>query len=187
MKIYFHFSPSNFANSYLICNEITKEAVVIDPYKINETIINQIERKSFNLVSVFITNNQLITKSTGLKTLLKIYSPTIYATETLLDDVNINILYGDGEIEIAGFKINYFSSIVPMFKVENVVFTGIAINAENIDKAYGLYTKKKLRNTVKEKILSMPDDTIIMPAYGPPSSVGAEKKFNVTYIQNDRT
>ncbi len=105
MKVYFHFSSSVFANTYLIGNEITKEAIIIDPCKITETLINQIEKNNFKLTAAFITHNHYSSNENGLKTILKIYSPAVYAGDSLVDNIKTNALHGDGMIDIAGFKV----------------------------------------------------------------------------------
>ena len=43
MKIYHHLDFAKLTNCYLIVNEITKEALIIDPCKISNDLIAQIE------------------------------------------------------------------------------------------------------------------------------------------------
>ena len=58
MKIYFHLNIGGFSNCYIIENELTKEAIIIDPGKITDDIIKRIEDESYKLEGVFITHNQ---------------------------------------------------------------------------------------------------------------------------------
>ncbi len=183
MKIYLHFTPSTFANSYLIGNEETKEAIIIDPCKITERLIQQIEDNSFKLVSVFITRNHASSKPTGIKTILKIYSPEVYAFDRNIDDIETNVLRGDGVLEVAGFNFEYFS--IPghapdsyMFKIENTVFIGASLSAGLMGKTQNIYASKNLQMNLQNKLMSFPDETVIMPAYGPPTRVALERKFN---------
>lgn len=183
MKIYFHFAPSVFANSYLIGNENTKEAVIIDPCKITNTLINQIEKNEFKLSAIFITRNHRRSNENGVKTILKIYKPAVYAGETVVDGVKTNALHGDGIIKTAGFTVKYFfipghASDSYMFQIENTVFIGASLSAGMMGKTSNIYAAKNLQTNLQEKLMSMPDATIIMPAYGPPSTVGLERKFN---------
>ncbi len=183
MKIYLHFSSTTFANSYLIGNEETKEAIIIDPCKITEKLIHQIEDNSFKLLTVLITRNHARSKQTGLKTILKIYEPEIYAFDRNIDDIETNVLRGDGVLKTAGFDIEYFS--IPghapdsyMFKIENTVFIGASLSAGLMGKTQNIYAAKNLQTNLQNKLMAMPDDTVIMPAYGPPTRVGIERKFN---------
>ena len=47
MKIYPHYSPQGSVNSYLVGNEVSKEALIIDPGKITGEVINHIEKNGY--------------------------------------------------------------------------------------------------------------------------------------------
>lgn len=182
MKVYLHFSPQLFANTYLIGNEITKEAVIIDPAKITEKMINQIEKNEFALKAVLLTHNSENPYETGLKTILKIYNPKVYAGSCFSEDITINTLRGDGCIDLAGYPVRYFaipahSSYSYMFQIENILFTGASISAGMIGKTY---VSKTLQNILKIKLTTMDDNLVVMPFYGPPSSVRLERKYNIS-------
>ena len=72
MKIYSHLNAGSFSNTYLISNEATGEAIIIDPAKISEELINQIEDNNLKLVALLVTHNHGSHVS-GIKNLLKIY------------------------------------------------------------------------------------------------------------------
>ena len=72
MKIYSHLNTGGFSNTYIIANENTKEAIIVDPGKISEEIITQIEENDLDLVAILITHNHG-SHVFGLKTLMKIY------------------------------------------------------------------------------------------------------------------
>ena len=182
MKVYLHFSPQLFANTYLIGNEITKEAVIIDPAKITEKMIHQIEKNEFNLKAVLLTHNLDHPYETGLNTILKIYSPKVYAGSCFSENVTINILRGDGCIDLAAYPVRYFaipahSSYSYMFQIENILFTGASISAGMIGQTY---VSKTLQNILKIKLTTMDDNLVVMPFYGPPSSVKLERKYNIS-------
>ena len=189
MKVYLHFSPQFFANTYLIGNEITKEAVIIDPAKITEKIIYQIERNEFNLKAVLLTHDLEHPYEAGLNTILKIYSPKVYAGSCFSENVTINTLRGDGCIDVAGYSVRYFaipahSSYSYMFQIENMVFTGTSLSAGMIGQTSNMYAERTLRNILKTKLMCFEDNLIIMPFYGPPTSIGVERKFNASFFQD---
>ena len=189
MKVYLHFSPQVFANTYLIGNEITKEAVIIDPAKITEKIINQIEKNEFALNAVLLTHNLENPYERGLKTILKIYNPKVYAGSCFSEDITINILRGDGCIDLAGYPVRYFaipahSSYSYMFQIENMVFTGTSLSAGMIGQTSNMYAERTLRNILKTKLMCFEDNLIIMPFYGPPTSIGVERKYNASFFQD---
>ncbi len=183
MKIYYHLNPSGFSNCYVVANEKTREAIIIDPGEINEEIIEQIEVNGLNLSSVLITHNHG-SHVLGLKTMLKIYSPKIYGADWEIAGKETIVLNGDGKIRIAGMTVHYMTlpghtSDSMVFKIGNVLFTGDTISAGKIGSTNSSYSGHVLRRNIKEKILSQQENTVIMPGHGPPTSVGAEKNFNI--------
>ena len=45
MKVYFHLNLGGFSNCYIVVNEKTSEAIIIDPGKITEEITDPIYTK----------------------------------------------------------------------------------------------------------------------------------------------
>jgi len=189
MKIYFHLDFETLTNCYLVVNEKEKKALIIDPCKISNTIISQIENERYTLCGVLITHKHE-NHYRGLKTLQKIYNFPVYAADNELAST-YGVLKGDGFKEIAGLNIDYFSvpghssdSIV--YKIGNLLFTGDVLFAGTIGSSSCAFTKHNLCNGIKTKLFTMSDDTIIMPGHGPMSSVGAEKLFNLDIIEEDK-
>jgi len=133
-----------------------------------------------------LTHNLESPYETGLNTILKIYSPKVYAGSCFSENVTINTLRGDGCIDVAGYSVRYFaipahSSYSYMFQIENMVFTGTSLSAGMIGQTSNMYAERTLRNILKTKLMSLDDNLIIMPFYGPPSSIGVERKFNAFF------
>ena len=134
MKIYPHYSHEGFVNSYLVGNEVSREALIIDPGKITGEVISHIEKNGYTLSGVCITHNHICHYKYGLSTLLKIYNPRIYAADQALVDKHGKMLRGDCTFSIAGFSVECFS--VPghsldsyLFKIGNCIFTGDSLTA----------------------------------------------------------
>ena len=183
MKIYFHMNIENFSNCYLVVNEETKLAIIIDPGKINEKIINQIEDDDYELCAVLVTQNHPANVH-GIETLRRIYDIDIYAADSEVANGDTIVIKGEGVLKIAGLEILYFSlpghsadSIV--YKIGTVLFTGDALTAGALGETTSSYAKSTLINGIKAKVFTYQDDTIIMPGHGPLTSVGAEKLYNL--------
>lgn len=182
MKIYFHLNTETFTNSYLVVNEKTNEALVVDPNKITTKMINQIEYGNYTLKAALITHKHE-RHIAGLSTLKKIYDIEVFAADPEISGEE-NILNGDGRITVCGLEVSYFSlpghsSDSLIYEIGNEVFTGDVISAGLIGESSCNYNHTRLVNGIREKIFSMPDSNLIFPGHGPLSSVGAEKMFNV--------
>lgn len=183
MKIYFHLSLEGFTNSYVVTNPFTKEALIIDPGIITKEIINQIESERYTLKAILITHNHP-GHVRGVATLKRIYNPVVYAADYDVDGNDTYVLNGDGTVKIAGFNVNYMAlpghtSDSLAYKIGRVIFTGDAITSGMIGTTSSNYADRILKTNIETKILSQHDDIILMPGHGPPSCVGAEKKFNL--------
>ncbi len=182
MKIYLHLDFQKLTNCYLVVNEVAKKALIIDPCKISNILIKQIEDGGYDLCAVLITHKHE-NHYRGLKTLQKIYDFPVYAADNELANAK-NILKGDGTKNIAGLKVEYFSlpghsadSIV--YKINDAIFTGDVLFAGKIGSSSCTYTQRYLANGIKSKLFTLNDDMVIMPGHGPVTSVGAEKQFNL--------
>lgn len=187
MKVYFHYSVEGFSNGYLVGNEETGEAVIIDPGVMNTELLDHIEKNRFSIDAVLITHNHE-SHHRGLQTLLKLYSPRVYAADAELSGQKTVLLQGDGTFAAAGFAVRYYA--VPghspdslMYQIENVLFTGDALSAGRLGVTNNVYGKRNLLIHLKNKLLSQTDASIIMPGHGPPSTVGAERLFNFELMQ----
>ncbi|MDE5899124.1 MAG: MBL fold metallo-hydrolase [Treponemataceae bacterium] len=183
MKIYFHLNLGGFSNCYLVVNERNREAIIIDPGRITEKIINRIEENEYKLAGILITHNHG-SHVHGLKTLMKIYSPKIYGADWEIAEQSISLITGDGKIRLAGFTVHYmhlpghtFDSMV--YKIGNVLFTGDSLTAGRNGSTNSSYSDHILRMNIEEKIFSQQDSTVIMPGHGPPTCIGAERQFNI--------
>jgi glyoxylase-like metal-dependent hydrolase (beta-lactamase superfamily II) len=183
MKIYFHLNLDSFANCYLVTNEETKEALIIDPCKIIPDLLNQIEDGQYMLTAVLVTHNHP-GHLRGMDTLRKIYSPKVYAADYEVAGANTIILKDSGILQEAGFTIQFMS--VPghsfdsiCYKIAHVIFTGDVLTAGLIGNTDSNYSQKTLMSNIESKIFCDQDFDIIMPGHGPPTSIAAEKKFNI--------
>lgn len=183
MKIYFHLNIDGFSNCYIVANEDTSEAIIIDPGKINESMTDIIESNMLKLSAVFITHNHG-SHVHGLNVLRKIYSPLVYAVDYEVAGSDTNVLTGDGLVRVAGLSVRYLSvpghtSDSMVYQIGRVVFTGDVISAGRIGSTSSRYSTLILRDNIERKILSLPEATVIMPGHGPPTSVATERLYNI--------
>lgn len=187
MKVYFHFNIDGFSNCYVVTNEKTMEALIIDPGKITKEILEQVESGPFNVTAVLITHSHK-SHVRGLETLKKIYKPKVYAADFDIAGSEETLLNGDDIIYAAGLQIKHLalpghSADSMAYKIGHIVFTGDTIFAGMISTTSSTYARRTLISNISTKILSQQDDIILMPGHGPPSTLASEKNFNPAFLQ----
>ena len=85
--------------------------------------------------------------------------------------------FGDVRIRMMHTPGHTDGSASYLFK--SVLFTGDTLFAGSVGGAYGdATTYQDILNSVRSKIFTLPDDTVVMPGHGPPSKVEWEKAHN---------
>ncbi len=183
MKLYYHLNLDGFSNCYIVANEITNEAIIIDPGKLTNKIISQIEDNHYKLVAVLITHHHG-SHVHGLETIRKIYNPKIYAADWDVARNDTIVINGDGKLKIAHMIVKHLAvpghstdSIV--WGIENVLFMGDVLSAGKIGSTNSSYSDFILRTNLGKKILSQQEGIVLMPGHGPPTTLEAAKMFNI--------
>jgi hydroxyacylglutathione hydrolase len=84
------------------------------------------------------------------------------------DEVRVRMLHTPGHTD---------GSSCYLFK--STVFTGDTLFASSVGGAYGdVSTYADILNGVRSKIFTLPEDTVVMPGHGPPTTVALEKTHN---------
>lgn len=183
MKVYFNLNLKGFSNCYVVVNEKSREAIIIDPGKITDGIISQIEDNGLKLVAVLITHNHG-SHVDGIKTLRKIYNPKIYAADWEVAKDATNVLMGDGKLNIARMTVRYMAmpghttdSVV--YRIGNLIFTGDVLFAGSRGSTNSSYSEVILKTNIENNIYSQQDAVVLMPGHGPPSTVEAARLFTL--------
>ncbi len=203
----FTFSPF-LENTYLIWDESSREAAVIDPgcfnKKENDELKSAIEKENLNLLYLINTHchidhifgNAFIKNTSGAKYFapkedvflleLMIGQAENYGVELIPSPqpdefISENILLSLGEIK---GKYLYTPGHSPgeyclYFEAQKICFTGDVLFKENIGRA-DLWggDYNTLLNSVKTKLFALPDDVKIFPGHGESSTIGYEKDKN---------
>lgn len=195
MKVYFYLNVAGFSNCYIVVNERTDEALMIDPGKVTSPMIELLERGGYKLCAILVTHNHG-SHVHGIKTLTKIYSPKVYGADSNIaasfsSSSAMHVLIGDGRIRIAGLTIEHIA--IPghtidsiMYKIGNIIFTGDAISAGSIGRTSSSYSANILRDNILKKVLLQNNNTILMPGHGPPTTVGCERAYNSGINYNEK-
>lgn len=183
MTVFFHYSLHGFANVYLVGNDTTMEAAIVDPAAFTLGLLNFIEDKGYVVKAVLITHNHPHHVD-GLRTLLRIYDAAVYSSNATIGDVPCRMVRDAEVFTVCGLEVQALSvpghsadSMAYLF--DKIVFTGDALHAGLIGKTMSQYGNKLLKEQLSKKVLSLSDDCLVLPGHGPPSSIGAEKLYNL--------
>lgn len=193
MRIYQHFSTVGFCNTYIIGNEDGSDAILIDPGQVNNDLITMIESHKFNLKTVLLTHRHE-SHSKGVKTLLKIYQPTIFAfassvydfpvipledkmyNKETLAELKFSFECSGIEVEAIHLPGHCIDSIV--WKIGHALFTGDTLLASRIGSTPGYMERSLLINLINQKLMCLDDNFLVFPGHGAPTTILCEKNFN---------
>jgi len=190
------------ANCYLVWDEQSKEAVVIDPGGDPDTIIDAISRNSLKVIHIINTHghvdhveaNDLIRQKTGAT--LLIHSADV----SLLQDLELNLSQALGrgknflpptktledkdKLKLNGFELEVLHT--PGHTPGSIclygdkrLFSGDTLFAGGVgrtDLPGGNF--RQLKDSLEHKILKLSDEVVVYPGHGPNTTIGKERRDN---------
>lgn len=186
MKLFIHYSFEGFSNTYLFGPEDGGKAVLVDPGVMDVELLNLIENNNYYISSILITHTH--TSHVGaIRTIKKIYTATLYGKTAEVLGFPCTKVKDGREFSAADFPVtpielpgHSHDSLV--FSIEDLLFTGDALEAGRVSNTPNTYARSILLTAVQEKLSIFPDSTIVLPGHGPPSIMGAEKKYNPSFF-----
>lgn len=180
-------SPETLSNTYVVTKD-GKNAVIIDPSSSDIRLIQLIEDKKLNVEAYLITQS-LRAHNYGLGVMNKIYPAPIYSPEYIPSVKGIRKVSGGSKIAIASMSIEAISILGPMppvnvYKIDNAIFTGETILAGSVAKTANPSAKELLLKEIREKLLTLENNTLVFPAKGPVSKIRIEKMFNGDLLES---
>jgi hydroxyacylglutathione hydrolase len=201
--VIFEVYPSGIfqANCYIIGDKDTKDGALIDPGGNADKLMDEIKRLGLNVKYIILTHGHgdhcaaafEIREYTGAKILLNQKDEYLTKGETLniipilrnmkLFEVDEYIKEGDiikvGNINIKVIETPGHTPGSVSLIIDNIVITGDALFQGSIGRTdFEFGSKEQLIQSIKEKILVLPEETRVFPGHGPSTTVGAEKKYN---------
>ncbi len=201
-------------NCYLIYHEQTKKALIVDPADYASRIISKCRELSLQPEAVLLTHGHF-DHIMAAEEVRKEFSCKLYASrdeEQLLLDPgrNMSVQMGnrqlsiradqwlvDGDVlELGGFTWKVIAtpghtpgSVCYYCEQEDVLISGDTLFAESLGRTDfpGGSTAAIIRS-ISEKLLTLPEDTMVYPGHGDPTTISHEKKYNpvAVYLRKNR-
>lgn len=191
-------------NCYFLINEDTKETILVDPADRADRIREKAKKEGLILKAVFLTHGHgdhiLAVRELQDECKLTVYA--CEAEEPLLQDPNLNLslmLFGkpvtvdadalvrDGqEITEAGMKFRVFHTpghtpggCCYYQEEAKALFSGDTLFAGSIGRTdFPGGSMSQLVRSVKEKLLTLPDEVQVYPGHESATSIEYERKYN---------
>lgn len=189
-------------NSYLVEDEDTRDAVVIDANLEPELMVELIRARGCTVRAILLTHTD-VDHIAGLPRLLAEFGPVPVAVHPAEREVvaegkplrrqfpveseplaEVELLNG-GEVYRAGslaFEVMHTPGHSPggiTLKIGNALFTGDALFAGSIGRSdFHNSDAQALLEGIRSKLMTQPDDHLVYSGHGAVSTIGQERRYN---------
>lgn len=191
-------------NCYLIYNQKSREAVVVDPADNGAFVLNKCRELQVKPVAVILTHGHF-DHILAVEDICRAFSCQVYAgreEDRLLQDSSMNLSTIMGtertivcadvlvkekdELSLAGFKWNVLEtpghtagSVCYYIPSEQILFSGDTLFAGSLGRT-DLPTgdQKEIVSSIREKLLPLPEETKVFPGHGEGTTIGRERRYN---------
>ncbi len=191
-------------NCSVIGDEITHEAMVIDPGDEIEDVLAIIREYKLQVKQIVITHAHIDHVGGAMKLRAQTGAPILlnqndYALLKMLDvqaswlgmaapgAVAIEASIADGDsLQAGGLKANVLhtpghteGSVCLYFPAEKLLIAGDTLFARSIgrtDLPGGSF--EKIMRSLHDRVLTLPDETVVVPGHGPKTTIGEEREEN---------
>lgn len=191
-------------NTYLVINEETKQAVVIDPAALPKRLKAYIEENELKMEAVLLTHAHF-DHIMGVDLFVEEYGvPVVYVHEEdaeMMTDPSLNL----SNVYTRGYTYSGFTCIrdkqvlkhagmefqvihtpghtrggVSYYLADNhVLFSGDTLFQNSIGRTdFETSSMSDMVHSIKDKLFELPDDTLVYPGHMGVTKIGHEKKYN---------
>lgn len=165
---------------YLRAHQLKPVAVVLTHGHVDHIVGAAAIKDEWNDVQIYIhkLDAEMLTDAT-------INLSLMHGSEFVTEPADIIVEEGD-KIELVGLKLEVIhtpghspGSMCLYAKDEHILFSGDTLFAESIGRAdFPGSNAKQLLGGIREKLLTLPQETVVYPGHGPQTTIGHELKCN---------
>ena len=180
--VYHRLLPESLSNCYLVYHESNGSAVLVNPGSFDVSLLRAVESRKLTVDAVLITNSR--EKHTGgIPTVYRVYNPPVYLARPedapwrgvmVEDGTDFTV----GALEVHTVAVPSLSMDSMLYVIENVAFVGDLLGAGTIFEDVDAFGRDYLVRQIRERVLPLHADTVILPSHGPPTTVGIEAQTN---------
>lgn len=194
-------------NCYIVANDETKEAIVIDPSWNAEFIKGKLDSEGLNCVGIYLTHGH-IDHMAAMDELKALTGVPTYASEDekeVLGSSKANLsammttVFGkvvetsadnylaDGDVrKVLGTEMKCISvpghtrgGMCYYFADEHILFSGDTLFKYSVGRSdFPTGDESALLENIREKLFVLPDETVVYPGHNGITQIGKEKKMN---------
>ncbi len=193
-------------NCYIIANQETKKAAVVDPAGDVDIILKILDEKGLKLDMILLTHGHadhigaLDDLRREISMDLPVLASQIEQEVLMVPDYNLTPMFGKSytthanvlfkqpkqEYEVLGHRMIFYltpghtkGSCCYYFPTYGWLFTGDTLFAGSIGRTdFPTGSMREILKSVNDILMSFPDATIVLPGHGPSSTIGEERKTN---------
>ncbi len=194
---------SIMTNCYFIINDTTKETIIVDPGGSVEMLMDQIKKLALIPTAVLLTHGHF-DHAAGAAALKQAYGVCVYAHQdekhTLENpDINLSTMMGIGEryeadryvregdiLSLAGFELEVIHTpghtrggACYYMKEHKILISGDTLFCTSVGRTdFPEGSFSELIRSIKEKLMTLPDDVQVLPGHEGKTYIGYERDHN---------
>ncbi len=190
-------------NCYLVINEDTKKAVIIDPAACPKKMMNYIKENEYEVKAILLTHGHF-DHIMGIDGFLEEFKVPVYvheADEETMNDPGLNqsAVYTNGytfagaeylrdkqTLDLIGYTFEVIHTpghtkgcCCYYVASENVLFSGDTLFYRSVGRTdFANSSMSDLIHSLREKVFTLPDETLVYPGHMGATKIADEKKYN---------
>ncbi|MCG8452419.1 MAG: MBL fold metallo-hydrolase [Spirochaetales bacterium] len=182
MRVLSHFPAIGVSNTYVIGPAQGGEAILVDPGRFDTGLLELIEDHGYDIKTVLVTHDHE-NHIGGLRTLLKVYDAQVVSgNNEIMGCPARPVNHGEHcrfyGIPVEVLPVKGHSPDSRVYRIGCYLFTGDMLSAGRVGSAMNSFARENLLQSLHEHLLSLNEAMIILPGHGPPTTVGAERRWN---------